>query len=158
MQNGGVFMVFSPYRLYVQYRPEIQHKTSFRLRKYTLTHSDITGDLFLTVSTQYALDQVNEMRDEVLGEWIQSKQGTIFSGQVFVGDKSIPSNQQKIRYEIFNREMSTALQGIFYGERYLLEMNPELLQAPVYILFVSNNLDYSGIKYFGKVIEYLPEV
>lgn len=151
-------MVFSPNRLYVQYRPDIQHTTPYNLRKYTLTHSDITGDLFLTVSTEYALDQVNDMRDEVLGEWLSTPQGILFRGEVWVGDESIPLNQQKIRYEIFNREMSTALKGIFYGERWLLEINPVLLESPVYILFVSNHHKYSGFRYFGKARDYLQDI
>ncbi|KGX84923.1 staygreen family protein [Pontibacillus marinus] len=151
-------MVFSTNRLYVQYRPDIQHTTAYDLRKYTLTHSDITGDLFLTVSTEYAFDQVNDMRDEVLGEWIPTLQGILFRGEALVGDETIPLTQQKIRYEIFNREMSTALQGIFYGERWLLEMNPALLASPVYILFVSNHPEYSGFRYFGKVNDYLQDI
>ena len=38
-------------------------------RKYTLTHSDITADLFLTIGLEYAYDEISEMRDEVLAEW-----------------------------------------------------------------------------------------
>ena len=43
-------------------------------RGYTLTHSDQTGDLFLTIAESYNLAQISGwypklMRDEVLGEW-----------------------------------------------------------------------------------------
>lgn len=43
-------------------------------RRYTLTHSDSTGDLFLTVGAEYDRKQVSGwytrfMRDEVLAEW-----------------------------------------------------------------------------------------
>jgi hypothetical protein len=44
-------------------------------RRYTLTHSDRTGDLFLTIGPDYdqralrAL-QVRLERDEVLGDWV----------------------------------------------------------------------------------------
>lgn len=39
-------------------------------RKYTLTHSDVTGELFLTIAARYDYDKINDMRDEVLAEWI----------------------------------------------------------------------------------------
>jgi hypothetical protein len=43
-------------------------------RRYTLTHSDSTGDLYLTISSDFDNKQVSGwytrfMRDEVLAEW-----------------------------------------------------------------------------------------
>ena len=39
-------------------------------RKYTLTHSDDTGMMFLTVSNEYDYSAINyDLRDEVLGTW-----------------------------------------------------------------------------------------
>ena len=43
-------------------------------RKYTLTHSDFTGDLFLTIDKDYDKVALSNwytkfMRDEVLAEW-----------------------------------------------------------------------------------------
>ncbi|KGP70779.1 staygreen family protein [Pontibacillus yanchengensis] len=148
-------MSFSPTRSYVQYRPDIQHFTPFWQRKYVLTHSDQTGDLFLTVSKTYAMDQVNEMRDEVLGKWIVNQNRIEFRGEVFVGNEDIARSIQNIRYNIFNKEMPTALQGIFYGERWLLEMQPFLTQSPIYILFKSNHPEFRGYQSFGYVKDYL---
>ena len=49
-------------------------------RRYTLTHSDRTGDLFLTIGCDYDREalsalQVRLERDEVLGEWILDSDG-----------------------------------------------------------------------------------
>lgn len=38
-------------------------------RKYTLTHSDETGMRFLFIGSEYAEDQFDELRDEVVGHW-----------------------------------------------------------------------------------------
>jgi len=38
-------------------------------RRYTLTHFDITADLFLTIGLRFVRDKINIMRDEVLGKW-----------------------------------------------------------------------------------------
>jgi len=35
-------------------------------RKYTLTHSDITRELFLTIAAKYDYDKITDMRDKVL--------------------------------------------------------------------------------------------
>jgi hypothetical protein len=54
---------------------DIQTNESQHLpRRYTLTHSDTTGDLFLTVANEYKREQISGwytqiMRDEVLAEW-----------------------------------------------------------------------------------------
>ncbi|KGP90008.1 hypothetical protein N780_07200 [Pontibacillus chungwhensis BH030062] len=149
-------MSFSPYKLYTQYRPDIAHFTPFSERIYTLTHSDQTGDLFLTVSKEFAVDQTNEMRDEVFGWWSLLPDTTVqFQGSVLVGTEDIPESQQDIRYQVFMREMSTALKGIFYGERWLVEMNPVLFEAPIWIQFKSNLSKYRGNVYFGRVKDYM---
>lgn len=149
-------MSFSPYKVYTQYRPDIAHFTPFSERTYTLTHSDQTGDLFLTISKELAVDQTNEMRDEVFGWWsLQPNTSVLFQGSVLVGTNAFPETQQDIRYQIFMREMGTALKGIFYGERWLVEMNPFLSEAPIWIQFNSNLPQYRGNVYFGKVSDYM---
>jgi hypothetical protein len=47
-------------------------------RRYTLTHSDITGDLFLTIGPAFDQAQISGrytrlMRDEVLAEWLEDE-------------------------------------------------------------------------------------
>lgn len=41
-------------------------------RRYTLTHSDQTGELFLTIGSIYAKDKITANRDEVIGEWLKT--------------------------------------------------------------------------------------
>ena len=61
---------FNSERLSVEYRNGVTATEPIIPRHYTLTHSDLTGELFLTIGTQFAWDKVNpDMRDEVLGEW-----------------------------------------------------------------------------------------
>lgn len=49
-------------------------------RRYTLTHSDRTADLFLTIGPEYIFDQFKGlyarlMRDEVLAELVEENDG-----------------------------------------------------------------------------------
>jgi hypothetical protein len=59
----------NPEKLQVEYRNGVTTTEPVGGRKYTLTHSDKTGDLFLTIGLEYAFDQITKMRDEVLAEW-----------------------------------------------------------------------------------------
>ena len=38
-------------------------------RRYTLTHSDSNGELYLDIGSEYVCSKINPLRDEVLGEW-----------------------------------------------------------------------------------------
>ena len=64
----------NPKKLHVTYLPGVGPKTPVVPRRYTLTHSDFSGDLYLTIGPEYNLDQISGwhtrfMRDEVLAEW-----------------------------------------------------------------------------------------
>ena len=63
-------LLFNPKRLHI-------HNCAGGItgRRYTLTHSDTTGELFLTIAPEFDPGQVSGwytrfMRDEVLGEWL----------------------------------------------------------------------------------------
>jgi len=63
----------SPEKLHVVFKDHSKAEGPIMPRCYTLTHSDFTGDLFLTIGTSYDLKQISGiytklMRDEVLAE------------------------------------------------------------------------------------------
>ena len=58
---------FTPDKLWINY--QLRNLNQLNPRRYTLTHSDETGDLCLVISSDYAYDKLTAMRDEVLGEW-----------------------------------------------------------------------------------------
>lgn len=130
----------NPNKLYVEYRDGTTKKNPILNRKYTLTHSDETGDLFLTIGLNYAYDKISKkMRDEVLATWYKTYNGSYaLYVNVFVDDPTKFTYKSSLRRnEIFIRELSLALQAIFYGDRDLLKTNPELYNAPIYIKFNS---------------------
>ncbi|MDF2564014.1 MAG: hypothetical protein K0Q53_409 [Massilibacillus sp.] len=59
-----------PNKLYVRFYPGVTPKKTITFRHYTLTHSDETGDLFLSIALEYAYSEITSMRDEVLAEWL----------------------------------------------------------------------------------------
>lgn len=74
-------------------------------RKYTLTHSDLTAELFLTVGRQIAYEAIGSMRDEVMAKWRRFQNGYTLYCLVQVdalkGNKTISA----VRYKILQQEM-----------------------------------------------------
>jgi len=72
----------NPQKLYVAYLTSTTTEDLFLPRRYTLTHSDITGKLFLTINNEYDTKQISSlytrlMRDEVLAEFTK-EEGLVF--------------------------------------------------------------------------------
>ncbi len=105
-------------------------------RRYTLTHSDTTGDLFLTIGCEYdrkALGslQVRLERDEVLGEWVSDTEGSRLvlammaqGGLPFFGTGTM-------RRDIFRHYRPMVLAALRHGDRLFTQAHPELAEAPV---------------------------
>ncbi len=55
-------------KLHVEFRQGVTPTEPIMPRCYTLTHSDVIAELFLTVGAEYAYDKIIEMRDELLTE------------------------------------------------------------------------------------------
>ena len=51
----------NPEKLYVEFRSGVTPTEPIIGRKYTLTHSDATAELFLTIGIEYAYDQITSM-------------------------------------------------------------------------------------------------
>lgn len=125
-------------------------------RKYTLTHSDESGNLFLSVGTQFDYSSINvKNRDEVFAEWIHERGKIYFVGKVYVTGGEFTDEIAKRRFMIFQKEMPLALTAIFYGDRFLLSNYPYLLYAPIYIQFQSSLPQYHRTIYFGNPRAYL---
>jgi hypothetical protein len=71
--EGDQLRRLHPNKLKVRFLAPCNSTGPEKPRNYTLTHSDFSGELFLTVATDHDLEQVSGMytrlmRDEVLGE------------------------------------------------------------------------------------------
>lgn len=128
---------FIPEKLSVEYRGGVTPTEPIMPRRYTLTHSDVTGDLFLTIGIHYAWDKVNPMRDEVLGEWKTNRSFLYYCVYLYVDQGEHNQNASAKRNEIFRRELPLALTAIRYGDRFLFNTYPNLDQALIIINFIS---------------------
>lgn len=142
-----------PEKIFVQYRDRIKPYDPVINRKYTITHSDITADLFLFVGETYAEDQVSKIRDEVRLQWERKEKGYVLTGSVLVDGKGV-NGLAYTRNKIFYREMPTALQALRKGDKFLFEKDLNLDKTPILIHFISSKPAYDKIYDFGVIGDY----
>jgi hypothetical protein len=127
-------------------------------RRYTLTHSDRSGDLFLVIAREYDRKAIVRlytrlMRDEVLAEIISSG-GSLelrvychVSGGLVIGTA-------KWRNSIFQAELPLVLEAIRYGDRSFFENDPDSDGVPVRVYFQSTSRKYDRVESWGVLAEY----
>jgi len=149
---------FNPKKLHINH-VEVDEDLFNLPRKYTLTHSDRTGELFLTISRNYDQKQISDwytrfMRDEVLGEWKMENEKTelhlyfhISGGFVF--------GWAKMRDTIIRSHLKLVFQSIRYSERNLILKNQFLDSSPIYAHFISHRKKFNSVEQFGCLKEYI---
>jgi len=156
--NHGEMMSFNPSKLNVLYGESCELKSDFLPRKYTLTHSDSTGDLFLKIDCQYDKKQISSlytrfMRDEVLAEWIDT--GTNKELHVYLHvSGGIIFGWPGMRDKIFQYHLPMVLKAVIYGDSELFNQYPYLVSSPIITHFQSNRSKYNKIKQYGIIKDY----
>ena len=147
-----------PEKLHTQFTHGTEPERLVIPRRYTLTHSDVTGDLFLSVGPEHNRQQLagwqaRVMRDEVLGEWQEDTDGPALhvhchvSGGLLVGTP-------RMRIAIFRRELPLVLEALRFGDRALYDAHPELDQAPVWVHFHATQWRYDRTEAWGTPAKY----
>jgi L-rhamnose mutarotase len=145
-----------PEKLAVSFIPPASIFNPMDGRKYTLTHSDTTEELFLSVGCVYDFSKVNAMmRDEVLAEWVRVMGQYTLSGTVYVSSGEFDKNLSKVRFMIFQKELPLAITAIVNGDNDFFTYFPWLLDAPIYMSFDSIYPDFNQVKYYGTPRQYL---
>jgi hypothetical protein len=148
--------VFIPSKLSVTY---LAPATPFRPvegRKYTLTHSDTTGQLFLSIGCNYNYSAINyNMRDEVLAEWIPQLGEYSLCARVYVSGGEYDENYTKVRFMIFQKELNLALKAMVNGDQAFYSNFPWLLDAPIYVHFESIYPPFNQVIFYGTPRNYL---
>ncbi len=150
---------FTPSKLHVTFAPELTGQDSPIPRCYTLTHSDLTGDLFLTIAPTYDYDQISGwytrlMRDEVLGEWRKPENPALHlhchvSGGLVLGPA-------KWRLSMFKQHLPMVIEAITYGDRDFIKANELFLTAPILVHFHARQDALDTLDPWGNIRDYLP--
>jgi hypothetical protein len=158
LHTDGSARRLRPEKLHTRFLPGTAPEGPVAPRCYTLTHSDATGDLFLTIGPQYDREQISGwytrlMRDEVLAEWVEEEDSPVLhvhchaSGGLVLG----PAGW---RYAIFRRELPLVLESFYCGDLKLFEMHPMLDRAAILVHFHATQSRYDQVESWGVLADY----
>jgi hypothetical protein len=152
--------IFNPQKLSVNLIAPATIAQPVEGRKYTLTHSDMTAQLFLDIGYVYNDQSINhKMHDEVLAEWKKDSHGRLrLEGIAYVDGGEFSQKVAGTRFRIFRKEMATALRGIVYGDLPLYVQYPFLLNAPILIHYLSIYPEFRQIAYYGTPRQHLNQI
>lgn len=134
---------FDPKKVTITYSTDTQSsngKSAF-LRCYTLTHNDLTGQLFLTVGSEYNKAQISPpyvkfLRDEVVATW----KGQELHVYCFIsGEGHWWLAPASLREYIFRREMPLVMDTLRYADKSLINEHPEYNNFPVFVHFCGSH-------------------
>lgn len=136
-----------------EFRDGVKYSEPILGRKYTVTHSDDTTELFVTIGKKYAKDKFGPLRDQVLLEFKCCCGKLILKGRV---ELDLPGGgiTTKQRSDIFMREMNVALSGIKTADRELFKTCSSLNKCPILIDFRSKDSGYHRELCFGTMSDY----
>jgi len=148
----------NPQKLHVVYLTGTTPEDLTLPRRYTITHSDITGELFITISNAYDTKQTSSlytklMRDEVLAEFIKEEDSLVLRVYCHVSGGFV-FGTAKWRCAVFRHELPLVLEAIRFGDRNLFEKNPNLDNTPVLIHFQSTANRLNKIENWGTMADY----
>ena len=145
----------NPHKLHVKFQQGTPVRELVLPRRYTLTHSDRTGELFLTIGAKYDRGQVSGwytrlMRDEVLAEW--QGDGQDVSLHVFCHvSGGLVFGSARWRNDILHHHMRMVLEAFRFGDAELIHSQPLLDRAAVHVHFRSNQDRYNRIESWGTL-------
>ena len=149
----------NPEKLHVDIEKNLNDQDPLLPRKYTLTHSDVTGDLFLTIGRDYDVDAlsgwyIHLMRDEVLGEWLQEDRLALHIHLHVSGGLAL--GPPKWRESIFKQHLPLVLEAIAYGDRQFISDHDDFQQAPCKIHFHAKQAKLDKVEVWETINEYSP--
>jgi hypothetical protein len=130
-------------------------------RCYTLTHSDRTGDLYLTIGPTVDRAQISGlytrlMRDEVLACWEFYESAAVLHVQLHVSG-GLVLGAAGWRDSIFRQHLQQVLEAFRYGDRELYRAFPELDDATIKVHFNSTRPKYDRSEDRGSPRDYRVE-
>ena len=153
-------MSFNPNKLHCTYGESCEIKEDFLPRRYTLTHSDSTGELFLKIDCDYDEKQISSfytrfMRDEVLAEWLENENDKKKELNVYLHvSGGFVFGWAGMRDRIFRYHLPMVLKAIIHGDAELFEQFPLLKESFIIVHFNSERAKYNKIESHGKIKDY----
>lgn len=148
----------NPEKIHVKNRLVEKDMKNIIPRRYTLTHSDKTGDVFLTIDLDYDDKQTSAfytklMRDEVLAEWKEVENRFELHVYVHVSG-GVVFGWAGMRDRIFRHHLPFTLNVFRHGDNELFNIFPFLDNTHIFVHFNSRKKKYNKIENYGVFRKY----
>jgi hypothetical protein len=147
-----------PEKLHVKFTADATPEGPVIPRRYTLTHSDRTGEMFLSIGPAYNEPQISGwytrfLRDEVLAEWTDEGEGPALHVHCHVSG-GLVMGTARWRDGIFRHHLPMVLEALRVGDDVLYEYQPELDHAPIWVHFHATQRRYNRVEAWGIPADY----
>lgn len=137
--------------------PPYTATSPIRFRRYNILHLDNPREVNLSISPYFFnLDLYTTSTNLIYSQWyfIYGDRYQI-TFAVFVGD--YPYDVAKYRYEKFLELLPMSISAVANGDKGLLEANPSLYEAPVYVRFISSYPQFNKIVPYKFIKDYIDD-
>jgi hypothetical protein len=153
---GRTMSRLDPQKLHVRFVAPASEDEPITPRCYTLTHSDRTGDLFLTIGSEHNRKQIagwytRLMHDEVLAEFSPHGEGCSLHVHCQVGHGL---GSAKYREAIFRQELPLVFEAFRFGDGRLFLGHPYLDSAPVFVHYHGRRAENDLVEDRGEIRRY----
>ena len=144
----------NPEKLSVDLHSDITQLNPVIPRRYTVTHSDTTAELVLTIGRTYATGALSAMKDAVRAKWVFNDNQYKLYVFVCVGGPFDKSTAALLRYQIFVKELPLALEALRYGDGLFFNNHRSLDLAPIFVHFQSSYPEFNLTEFWGMPEKY----
>ncbi|MGV3466886.1 MAG: staygreen family protein [Heyndrickxia sp.] len=125
-------------------------------RKYTISQSEYTGNLFLSISNQFSNLVVDSNLLEILqAEWITFMGEYALKGKISINGSDNDRRLTQVRCMIFQKDLPELIRALVTADQQFFKNYPLLLDAPIIIHFDTTFPEFSGSFHLGSPRQYL---
>lgn len=125
-------------------------------RKYTLSQSEYTGKLFLSISNQFSKKTHDSNVSEILqAEWITLTGEYALKGKISLNGSENDRRLTQVRCMIFQKDLPELIRFIVTADNHFFNNFPLLLDAPIIIHLDTAFPEYSSTFHLGTPRQYL---
>lgn len=143
-----------PNKLIIDFKRGISQDGPIIPRNYTVTHSDDTGDILITVAKDYDKTHVTDKRDEVYAKWCKNGKEYALCLYLSVDGNERDKNKITKRNRMFREGLPLVITAIRQGDLELIKKHNNLDESDVFIKFDSRFEDFYKVENWGKVKNY----
>ena len=143
------------YNLNVNIVEPITDIEPIRFRRYTLSYSDDTQNLYLTIALYFDMLGLGvTSMDKVYGQWAWVI-GDTYDLNLFIFIGNYPYDIARRRYETFRKLLPLSITAIVNGDRKFLEYNQNLMDSNIIVRFISSHAEFNRAISYNSVEDFL---